>query len=93
MYLQFESGEGRYFNGGVNFIKGYDVATGEEVYAEIATPEDCSEDYGYLTMKKAILKTLKDCGFKRKLRSHYDGQEQFLSEDADVDADVYVIIK
>ena len=93
MYLQFESGEGRYFNGGVNFIKGYDVATGEGIYAEIATPEDCSEDYGYITMKKAILKALLDNGYKGKIRSHYDGQEQFLAEDADVDADVYVIIE
>ena len=50
--IQFESGTGIYFNAGVNYMTGEndDVS----IYAEIAVPENTTEDFGYITMKNAI---------------------------------------
>lgn len=81
--IQFEAGEGKHFDGGVNYL------IGNGVYAEVAIPEGCSEDYGYLTMKKAIQERLPDAN----LAFWYDGQEQYLAEDANADCEVYVEIE
>ena len=50
--VDFFQGEGRHFPGFVNYLLSQD---GGSIYAEIAVPDDASEDYGYLAMKKAIL--------------------------------------
>ena len=86
MKMQFEAGIGRKYDG-VNFLIG--ETDNMSVYAEVEVPEGASEDYGYLTMKKAILERLPDAG----IEFWYDGQEQFLAEDAAADCPVYVEIE
>lgn len=54
------------------------------IMACVAVPDGASEDYGYLTMKKAILAK---CPGK-KFDFPYDGQEQYLEEDASAEAPV-----
>lgn len=85
MKVQFEAGTGRHFDN-VNFMIG--TVDGIEIYAEVEIPEGASEDYGYLTMKKAILEKLPEL----KADFWYDGQEQYLAEDAEADAEVYLDI-
>lgn len=50
------------------------------IKATVKVPDGASEDYGYLTMKRAIQKVLKEKGLTASF--WYDGQEKFL--DADV---------
>ena len=83
--VQFEAGTGRHFDG-VNLL------IGEGIYAEIEVPEGASEDYGYLTMKKALVRKLTEKGMEVP-ELWYDGQEQYLEADADVDAEVYIEIE
>lgn len=85
MKLQFEASDGK------NILWGEDGHT--RIYAEIEVPEGASEDYGYITMKKAILAELDKMGKNLDMAFWYDGQEQFLADDADVDADVDVDIE
>lgn len=85
MRIQFESGQGRAF-GSVNFMSGH--GDGVAVYAEVEVPEGASEDYGYLVMKREIMKRIPNV----ELHFQYDGQEQYLAEDADVDTEVYIDI-
>lgn len=82
--MQFESGDGRHFAGSVNFIFGCGI------YAEVAVPENASEDYGYLTMKKAIMERFGELEFSLEVSWQYDGQEQYLAADADADTEVYI---
>ena len=84
--IQFEAGTGKHFDG-VNLLRG--EADGYSIYAEVKVPEGASEDYGYIAMKKAILEKLPEL----KADFWYDGQEQFLAEDADVDCEVYLDIE
>lgn len=86
MKISFEAGEGRNFSGAVNYMKSQDGT----IYAEIAVPEGASEDYGYLTMKQAILDNY--TGTKAPV-FWYDGQEQHLEPDASADAKVYLEIE
>lgn len=74
--ITFEAGTARYDNYGVNFMKGPG-----ELYAEIRVPENASEDYGYLTLKAEILRQAAENGIEG-LTFPYDGQEQYLDEDA-----------
>ena len=83
--IQFEAGQGQHFDG-VNLLRG--EADGYSIYAEIEVPEGASEDYGYLTMKKAILEKIPEL----KADFWYDGQEQCLADDANVDCEVYLDI-
>ena len=53
-------------------------------------PEGASEDYGYLTMKTAILAAY--TGDPATLEFWYDGQEQYLAPDAAADCKVTVEI-
>ena len=85
MKLQFEAGSGRKYSG-VNFLAGEDDHL--SIYAEVEIPEGASEDYGYLTMKRAILERLPDAG----LTFWYDGQEHLLAQDAAADCPVYLEI-
>lgn len=90
MFMQFECGEGQHFYGGVNFIT--NVNGNCKVYAEVSLPDGVSEDYGYLTMKNAILEALKDVGFCDPVVFQYDFCEQALAMDALADTDVYLDI-
>lgn len=80
--VQFCAGEGRKFDG-VNYLLSKDG----KLYAEVKVPEGASDDYGYLTMVRA----LKDhsVGY----RFWYDGQEDNLADDADADCEVYVEVE
>ena len=89
--IQFESGTGIYFNAGVNYMTGEndDVS----IYAEIAVPENTTEDFGYVTMKNAIITAADKAGIDISgFTFWYDGQEQHLAPDASAKASVYVEI-
>ena len=49
------------------------------IRATVRVPEGASEDYGYLSMKRAILAAWQG---DEELTFWYDGQEQFLAPDA-----------
>ncbi len=85
MNLSFQSGEGRHFNGGVNFMIGKDA--GVILYAECPVPEGASEDYGYITLKQAIEAKIEGRGLD--VRFWYDGQEQYLEPDAHADCETW----
>lgn len=80
--LQFEAGTGRH-SGGVNFLQA------DGIYAEVEAPAGASEDYGYLTMKRAILQAMPG----EELAFPYDGQEQHLAPDAAADCSVWLDIE
>lgn len=50
------------------------------IKASVAVPDGASEDYGYITMKRAIREVLKEKGLTASF--WYDGQEKFLDADA-----------
>lgn len=66
------------------------------IEAEIHVPTGASEDYGYLTMKKSILDMKTDglipADIVDNLVFPYDGQEQYLADDAGVDAPCSVTV-
>ena len=94
MNIQFAAGEGIHFSGPVNYLIDTEAIGGRySIYAECLWPDGTQEDYGYITLKKAILDEME----KRNLKTDdfsfwYDGQEQFLSDDANADCEVYVDI-
>lgn len=91
--IQFESGEGIHFRGGVNLLTTRQGNT-IKIYAECKVPDDASDDYGYLTMKKAVLAEMSKRGLATdNFVFWYDGQENFLEPDADVECEVYVYIE
>lgn len=77
MKMQFESGEGKHFEGGVNFLWGENATYGYYAYAEVSVPEGASDDYGYLAMKAALMARIPD-RILAVMEWPYDGQEQFL---------------
>lgn len=76
MKMQFEA------NPDGNILWGEDAEM--KIMACIEVPDGASEDYGYLTMKKAIVAACPE----KKFDFWYDGQEDLLADDADVDASV-----
>ena len=83
IFIQFEAGESRYTeSGAVNFM----IAQPDsdvDLYAEIAVPDGVSDDYGYLSLKSAILEQANDMGIPADaLEFWYDGQEDHLEPDA-----------
>lgn len=84
--ITFEAGTGRHFKGGVNFLWYEDENI--RIYAECPVPEGASEDYGYLTLKKAVEEWLEDNGRKAPAPFWYDGQESYLEQDASEDCEV-----
>lgn len=79
-FIQFESGEGRDVSGAVNYLVCLD---NPDLYAEIPVPDGASDDYGYLALKDQILDQAAAAGIDRSaLEFWYDGQEQYLSQDA-----------
>lgn len=90
MKMQFEAGEGRKFEG-VNFLLGENDDL--RIYGEIEIPEGCSDDFGYITLKNAIVKALEEKGIDTEIEWQYDGQEQFLEPDANAEGRVFVEIE
>lgn len=93
LYIQFETGEGIMTHGAVNFLLG--ELDGLRVYAEIPFSEDGTDDYGYLTLKEAVLEKAALTGISTRGWSfQYDGQETILNPDAHADnVSVYVDIQ
>lgn len=86
MKIQFEAGEGRHFQGGVNFL----ISDNHTVYAEMAVPDGASDDYGYLTMKNALLATLPK-EVADSIVWWYDEQsERNLAPDASAKGEMYI---
>lgn len=86
MKMNFYGGEGRHFPGGVNYLISEDHA----IYAEVAVPEGASEDYGYVTMQKAILAALKKKEVSIDIEWPYDEGEY--PGDANADCEVFLDI-
>lgn len=65
------------------------------IMAEVEVPEGASEDYGYLTMKEAILahKDQIPADIFESLVFQYDGQEQYLAADAAAECEVNLTIE
>lgn len=74
MKLQFEATEDG------NILWGADGET-MSIMCLVEVPEGASDDYGYLTMKSAILDNLTEAE-KESTTFWYDGQEQYLEADA-----------
>lgn len=86
MKVQFEAGNGTHFTGSVNYL----ISEDRRLYAECPVPEGASDDYGYLTMKAALIDAVKAAGGDpAELVFWYDGQEQYLAADAAADCEVY----
>lgn len=84
MKIQFESGESRHGDYGVNFL----IGNGGELYAECRVPEGASDDYGYLALKADIIHQADQLGISEPLEFWYDGQEMHLAPDAAAEAEV-----
>ena len=86
MDFQFEAADG----GNVLWGKAED---GFRITAFVVIPGDVSDDYGYLTMKTAIIEELDMREIPTKqIHFPYDGQEQHLMVDASADTDVVIDI-
>ena len=86
MKIQFEAGMGNHYEGSVNYL----ISDDRTLYAECAVPDRASDDYGYMTMKAALIEAYKAAGGDpADLEFWYDGQEQYLEADAYVDCEVY----
>ena len=91
MKIQFEAGSGTHFEGDVNYL--ISVDSDIRLYAECPVPDGASDDYGYLTMKAVLVDAYKAAGGDPSLLEFwYDGQEQFLEDDASADCKVYIEI-
>ena len=86
--MQFFGGEGRVFKGGVNYL----ISDDKTIYAECAVPEQATDDYGYLTMKKAIIRAMESEGLDADEIEWFYDDDRYLEEDADADCEVYVDI-
>lgn len=87
--IQFEAGTGRHFQGGVNYL----IALDSPIYVECPVPDGASDDYGYLTMKKALLTAIVAAGMDANgFEFQYDNQEQYLAPDANAKCDVHIEI-
>ena len=93
MKIQFFVGDGIHFDGAVNYLTG--EGDGYRVYAEVEIPDGASDDYGFLSMKKAIIDMATDCcGIDTSAWAwQYDGQEQHLAQDASAHCKVYVEVE
>lgn len=81
--INFEAGESRCGDYGVNFMI---AMPGKELYAECRWPEGTKEDYGYMSLKAEIIRQAKELDIAPdRLTFWYDGQEQYLSDDARVE--------
>ena len=86
MRIQFEAGNGIHFRGSVNML----ISEDRSLYAECQVPEGASDDYGYITLKNALIDAVKDSGMDpAAIEFWYDGQERFLNSDAAAPCEVY----
>ena len=94
--MQFEKGDGAHFSGEtVNYLINVNEIDRYKIYAECPVPDEASDDYGYLTMKNAIVNYFKRENVllpEPKFRFWYDGQEDKLAEDANANCDVYLYV-
>lgn len=88
MNVQFLTGSGRHYRN-VNYLIGDNDLL--SLYAEVEVPDKASDDYGYITMKNALSSLLSDDELK-EISWQYDGQEQFLADDASVECNVYATV-
>lgn len=87
--VQFEAGTSRHDGRPVNYLICMDSACPVTLYAEIVVPEGASEDFGYLTLKAAVLEQAAAAGIPAdKLSFWYDDQEESLAPDAAAPGDV-----
>ena len=86
----FCGAEGRTYLGAVNALFSWD----KSIYAECPVPEGASDEYGYLTMKKAIIEEMEARGMDTSEVEWFyvEGIEDMLEDDADADCDVFVDI-
>lgn len=63
---------------------------GFRITATVEVPDGASEDYGYITMKNAIVNEITARELAIDAVFQYDGQEQFLADDAKADAVVEI---
>lgn len=90
IYMQFEAGT-KADGTGINFLSGENEDI--SIYAEIEIPEEeVSEDYGYLSMKEAILNKV-SADIAELLEFQYDGQEAYLNEDAKAEGNISVEVE
>lgn len=75
MRFQFEA------EGNTNVLWGR-ADDGFQITATVEVPEGASEDFGYITMKKAILEEIAARELNIDATFPYDNQEQHLSMDA-----------
>jgi len=82
LHFQFEASP----EGNILWAENDDIS----IKASVEVPEGASEDYGYMTMKKAIQKVLREKGLAASF--FYDGQESYLEADAN-DGEVEIDIE
>lgn len=88
--VQFMAGEGRNFQGGVNYL----LSTDGRIYAEVKVPEGASDDYGYLTMVYAVQEKANQIGLDlNDYDFWYADQSDFLEADAEAECEVYLEVE
>jgi hypothetical protein len=90
MKMIFEGGEGRYFSyKGVNYLISDERTDGEPViYAEVLVPDNAFDEYGYQTMKDAVLSRLP--AETAKSLTWFYGDDEDLPDDAHAECEVFV---
>ena len=89
--ISFEAGTARYGNHGVNYmISDPNAKMDPPLYAEIKVPEDASEDYGYFTLKDAIIAQADARGiYEFELSFWYSAEdEENLEDDAHASGEI-----
>lgn len=96
MYIQFLGGESRYGTQAVNYLINTSFKNNDSysplVYAEVDVPEDCTEYYGYINMKKALVDNLPEDVLSTIEWWYPEEIEPYLSDDASTDCTVRIEI-
>lgn len=85
MEINYYYGQGRHFD-----VASYLISKDHSIYAECAVPEGASEDYGYLTMKKAIIAEMEKRGMDTSIID-WPCNDELLEDDA-ADGEAFVDI-
>ena len=88
--INFYGGEGKRFKN-VNYLISEDGRVYAECNIQNNITEEDAEDYGYLTMKNAIIDELETKGLDVEIE--FPCNDELLDENASVDCDVFVEIK
>lgn len=86
--MHFLGGDGRHFIGGVNYI----ISDDKTIYSECPVPPGASEEYGYLTMKNAIIREMQARGLSANALEWFYDDDSKLDPDASADCEVFVDI-